>query len=340
LAFAEKALSEALSDSKIDLETERCVGIVMGTSLGNFEFLEKTIKNRKKTGRIIDKEDAKNWQRGCLGNIAAEIAKKYKIDGPKFTISTACAAGTNSISYAYELIRTGLCDVVITGGTDSIYSISYTGFSSLMSLTAAYVKPFDEKRDGLALGEGAGILILESEQHAIKRKAHIYAEVAGYAINNNAYHVTSPDPEGKGAYTGMEMCIEKCGFSKNDVDYINTHGTGTNANDISEIRAIRSLFKNNTKPIFVSSNKSLFGHCLGAAGSVEAISTILSICNDFIPPTINTDEIIKPDDENEINKNIVVVLGEKKDTVVNCAISNSFAFGGNIAIIGFKKYEK
>jgi 3-oxoacyl-[acyl-carrier-protein] synthase II len=335
LAFALKALNEAADDSGLDLSCEPNTAVILGSSLGNFEFMQASIYSRVKNGRIKTKFDASNGQRGCLSNIAAAISEKYGLNGPKLMISTACAAGTNSVGYAYELIKKGYCDIAVTGGADSLYSISLTGFSSLMSLTTGSPKPFDESRDGLTLGEGAGILILESEEHAKRRQAKVYAEITGYALCNDAYHVTSPDPEGNGAYRGMKQCIEKSGLTLEDISYINAHGTGTKANDIAEWKAIMRLFGHTGHEVYVSSNKSMFGHCLGAAGSIEAVSTVLSICLNFVPPTINTVQPIHLDSGNDC---VHLVLDRCIDAEINCAISNSFAFAGNIATICFKKY--
>lgn len=338
LTFALKAADEAVIDSGLLDFFRDSSSVVIGTSLGNFEFLEQSIKNAIADGRIKTETNAFNWERGSLSNISAAIACKYNINGIKITVSTACAAGTNSIAYAYELIKKGYINVAIAGGADAIYSISLTGFSSLMSLTKEYPKPFAEDRDGLALGEGAGILILEEEENALKRKAKIYAELTGYALCNDAYHITSPDPKGNGAYFGMCKCLEKSGVKKEDVQYVNAHGTGTRANDLMELQAIERLFGENKNPVYVSSNKSMFGHCLGAAGSIEAISTILSVKYNFVPPTINTGNIMKV---NELGTNVVkVVTGEKISTEINFALSNSFAFAGNVAVLGIKKYEE
>lgn len=336
LSFALKAADEAVVDSGL-AAVPADSSVVIGTSLGNFEFLEASIYNAVKDGGIKTKNDALNWEKGSLSNIPAAIARKFNLNGLKLTISTACAAGGNSIAYAYELVKKGYCSVAVAGGTDSIYSISLTGFSSLMSLTRDYPKPFAENRDGLTLGEGAGILILEEKENALQRKAKIYAEIAGYALRNDAYHITSPDPKGSGAYSGMLECIKNSKVKKDEVRYINAHGTGTKANDIMELRAIERLFGDNKKPVYVSSNKSMFGHCLGAAGSIEAISTVLSITNGFVPPTINIEIPLRFGEQGK--SAVKIVAGEKISADINFALSNSFAFAGNVATLGFKKYE-
>lgn len=332
MSFILKALEEAIEDSGLNIE-DKNIGVILGSILGKFEFFEKSVCSARKNNGIKNKEDAVNWQKGCLSNIAAEICEIYGFNGPKFIVSTACAAGTNSIAYGYDLIKKGYCDFVIVGGADSLQRVSMTGFSSLMALSPSVTKPFDVNRDGLALGEGAGILILETMESALKRNAKIYTEISGYALCNDAYHVTAPDPEGKGAYYGMVKCLENSGLKPGDIDYINAHGTGTKANDLSEFKAINRLFGNNPNNIYISSNKSLFGHCLGSAGSIEAVSTILSIFYDFIPPTINIENPINL----ESNSPVKLVLKEMVATRVNYAMSNSFAFAGNIATIVFKK---
>lgn len=341
LGFTRKAVAEAIEDSGLDL-AEQNIGLVLGSSLGNFEFMEDSIFSRQKNQGITTKKDAVNWQKGCLSNLSAAIAEEYSLNGPKVIVSTACAAGTNSLAYAYELIKKGYCSKVITGGADSIYSISLTGFSSLMNVTKDFPRPFDEHRDGLALGEGAGIMIFETEAGALRRNAKIYAEVAGYALGNDAYHVTSPHPEGEGIYRTMLQCIKNSGAALEDVRFVNTHGTGTKANDEMEFKAITRLFKDNSKPVYVSSNKSMFGHCLGAAGSIEAISTVLSIRYGFIPPTINSQTLLKIGENEENTRKhsaIKFVFGEMVETEVGFALSNSAAFAGNLATIGFRKYE-
>lgn len=336
LAFARKAVSEAIVDSDLDIRNDQDLGIVIGTSLGNFEYVEKSIYDSLNEKGISSKVSADDWMKSNIGNVATTIAEEYSLKGPKLTISTACAAGTNSLAYAYELIKKGYCDKVLTGGADSIYSISFAGFASLMSLTRDYPKPFDKNRDGLVLGEGAGILVLEDEKSALKRGADIYAEVTGYSLGNDAYHVTSPNPDGSGLYRCMEQCLKNSGMKAEDVQHVNAHGTGTRANDIMELKVINELFKENTYPVYVTSNKSMFGHCLGAAGSIEAVSTILSIKHNFIPPTINTSDVLKIEGSEE--SVVELVCGQMIAADISFALSNSAAFAGNIAVIGFKKY--
>lgn len=336
LAFARKALSEAIDDSGLDIREDKDIGIVIGTSLGNFEYVEKSVYDSLNENGISSKDSADFWMKSNIGNVATSIAEEYSLMGPKLTISTACAAGTNSLAYAYELIKAGYCNKVLTGGADSIYSISFAGFASLMTLTRDYPKPFDKNRDGLVLGEGACILVLENEESALKRGADIYAEVTGYSLGNDAYHVTSPDPSGSGLSRCMEQCLEKSGMKAEDVQHVNAHGTGTSANDIMELKVIDDLFGENKNKVYVTSNKSMFGHCLGAAGSIEAVSTILSIKHGFIPPIINTSDILEYEGSGE--SMVELVNGQLIETDVNFALSNSAAFAGNIAVIGFKKY--
>ena len=261
------------------------------------------------------------------------ISKKYDLCGPVFTTSTACAAGTNSIGIAFDSIRYGHTDAMICGGVDPLSRISINGFNALKSLSAqGLVRAFSQERDGLIIGEGAGIVVLEEYEHAIERNASIYGEVVGYAISNDAYHMTTPDPNGGGAIRSIESCIKDAGLDKEMVDYINAHGTGTVYNDRMEIKAIRDVFGEAAEHLCISSNKGMIGHMLGAAGSIEFIATILSLLHQFVPPTINYESCIEGGEHYEFAPNKWI------PRKIEYALSNSFAFAGNGASIMLKRY--
>lgn len=264
---------------------------------------------------------------------AGVIAKEYGCLGPCISVSTACAAGTNSIGCAYDLITDGECDMVISGGTDPFSELSYSGFLSLQTITKDKLSPFDAYRSGIDIGEGAAILILEELEAAKKRGAHIYAEILGYGISNDAYHATSPDPNAGGAIRSIKMALDTAKIKPNEIDYINAHGTGTIINDKMEMRAIDHVFGEYASKIAISSTKSMHGHMLGCAGSIEAVVCALAISYSFIPATINTKKIM------EGYENFNIITGKSIDREVNIALSNSFAFAGNTASIIFGKYR-
>ena len=271
----------------------------------------------------------------------ANISMKYGFMGPNYTTVSACASAANAMIDAMNYIKLGYCDLVITGGSEAAVTIAgIGGFNAMHALSVrnddpkTASRPFDANRDGFVLGEGAGAIVLESYEHAIDRGATIYAELIGGGLSSDAYHMTAPHPEGIGVKAVMENCLRDAQISAVDVDAINTHGTSTPLGDVAELKAISEVFGSHAKSININSTKSMTGHLLGAAGAVEAISSILSITKGIVPPTINhstPDETINPE------LNLTLNSAQKRD--VNIAMSNTFGFGGHNACVVFRKFE-
>lgn len=323
------AVREALADSKLDLQeiNPDNVGMVLGTSLGGLTNGLEFYKS------YINKLPYKNeWISGVpTQNVVNKLMGEYQLGGPATVIVTACASGANSISYGYDLIKSGSADVVITGGVDPVCEISYSGFNALRSMAEEECRPFDAERDGILLGEGAAILILENLKQAQARNAQIYTEVIGYGLANDAYHLTSPHPEGLGAIKAMKDAINMGNLYPDDIDYINAHGTGTPLNDKMETLAIKKVFGDHAKKVAISSTKSMIGHNLGAAGSMEAIVSNLALIYNLVPPTIN---LKNPDLACDLNYTPNQVVERK----LKYALSNSFAFAGHCCSLLFQKW--
>ena len=260
------------------------------------------------------------------------VAERFGFSGPKFTITTACSSSATAIGYGADLIRSGKSKAVLCGGSEALTELTFGGFNSLKAMDPSPCKPFDRKRAGMSLGEGAGILILEDFDEAEKRGAHMLAEFLGYGIGGEAYHITAPEPTGMSEARIMKEAIEESGIAPAEVDDINAHGTGTPLNDKVESLSIRNVFGERAHCIPVSSIKSSVGHCLGAAGAIEAIASILSMVHQFIPPTLNYRE----GDEDCV---LDYVPGEARGQKVNVVLSNSFAFGGNCTTLILRKYD-
>lgn len=261
------------------------------------------------------------------------IAQSYNFQGPKTTIVTACSSSATAIGYALDWIRRGLAEIVVTGGSDAMCELTYSGFNSLRAVDEAPCRPFDLTRKGLSLGEAAGILIVESEEHALKRGARIYAELMGYGFSCDAYHMTAPDVDGGGAALAIAWALEDAGVKPEEVDYINAHGTSTKFNDIAETAAVKKVLGAHAKKTPISSTKSMVGHCLGAAGAVEAVATMLAVSKGIIPPTINYSQ---PDPQCDLD----YVPNQARRKEVKIAVSNSLAFGGNNTSLVFGEYEE
>jgi 3-oxoacyl-[acyl-carrier-protein] synthase II len=281
---------------------------------------------------------AKNTVLKSMNNaMSAWISMEYKVTGPNFTVASACASSAFAMGLGYDLIRSGKADIVITGGADSIVNREeIEGFNELYALSVNNDPdrascPFSKDRDGFVIGEGAGMMILESESSARRRNAAIYAELAGYATTSEAYNIMAPMKEGEGIRNTIELALKNAGVKHEEIDYINAHGTSTVLNDMYETMAIKKVFGERAYQVPVSSLKSMIGHTVGAAGVIEGIVTVMSIVNNTITPTIHLDE---PDPELDLD--YVPNIARKKD--INCAISNSFAFGGHNATLVFKKY--
>lgn len=338
--FAIAASKMALEDSKLDLDNEdrTRIGTLIGTGIGGMDTLHDQFKNlfEKGPGRI-----SPFFVPMMIGNMAAgQTSITFGLQGPCSCVVTACATGTNAIGDAYKIIQRGDADVMFAGGTEAAISpTAVAGFCSMKAMSTRNdepekaSRPFDKDRSGFVMGEGAGIVILESLEHALARGAQIYAEIVGYGFNADAYHITAPAPEGAQAAKCMEMAIKDADMQVTDVDYINAHGTSTPLNDKNETLAIKALFGDHAYKLAVSSIKSMTGHLLGAAGGIECIATALSITHDMVPPTINYDI---PDEELDLD----YVPNTARKQTVNAALSNSFGFGGHNATILLKKFSK
>jgi len=337
--FAVAATGMALDDATLDISKEDSerVGVVMGTGVGGIETLEKQfhVFYDRGPGRV-----SPFFIPMMISNMAAgQIAIMYGVKGINETTVSACASGTNAIGAAYRFIQNGEADMIITGGAEAaITPMSFAGFCSMKAMStknevpSEASRPFDAQRDGFIMGEGSGILILEELSHALKRGALIYAELVGYGLTADAYHITAPAPDGVGAARAMHNAINDAGISPDDVQYINAHGTSTELNDKYETMAIKTVFKDHAYKLAVSSTKSMTGHLLGGAGGIESIATVLSIYNGFATPTIN---LKTPDPDCDLD--YVPNTGRKLD--INYALKNTFGFGGQNATLAFKKYS-
>jgi 3-oxoacyl-[acyl-carrier-protein] synthase II len=340
--YALIATDEALIDSGLNLETidKDRVGVIWASGIGGIETFFQAIKSYvlgDGTPRFSPFFIPK-----MIGDIAAgSISIKYGFRGPNFATVSACASSTNSIIDAINYIRWGKADIFVTGGSEaSINEPGIGGFNALQALSTnneqylSASRPFDKTRDGFVLGEGAGALIVEEYEHAKARGARIYAELVGTGLTADAYHLTAPHPEGLGARNVMKLAVEDAGLKVEDVDYINVHGTSTPLGDVSETKAIVSVFGEHAYKLNISSTKSMTGHLLGAAGAIEAIAAIMSVVHDIVPPTIN---FSTPD--SDIDQNLNLTLNKAQHRKVNIALSNTFGFGGHNASVVIKKAE-
>ncbi len=332
------ATKMAIHDSGLNFEKEdkSRIGCITGTGMGGMDILEQEhttliSKGPKRVSPFLIPMLIANMLPG-------EIAIEYGITGPNYTVTSACASSNHAMGDALRLLRCGDADVIITGGTESaVTPIGVAGFCSLKALSTrnddikTASRPFDKNRDGFMIGEGAGILVFETLEHALKRDAKIYAEVLGYGASDDAYHMTAPDPEAKGTVIAIEKAILDADISKDDIDYINAHGTSTHLNDLGETIAIKKVFGNKAYKIPINSTKSMTGHLLGATGAVEAIATVLCMKEGFIHPTINYET---PDPECDLD----YVPNKARQQQINCGLSNSLGFGGHNAAIVFKNY--
>ena len=325
--MARDCIQQAVTSAKLNKEalskanTSFCVGMSVSTTF----VREKVIYERYING--IEAWDEIKYTTPIL---ASKMAKDFGVNGVVSIISTACASGTNSIGRAFDLIRSGRADYVICGGIDVVSELAFNGFNSLLALSRDRCRPFGTDRDGMSLGDGCAMFVLESYESAKKRNAEIYAEIKGYHILNETYHPTSPHPEGIYALKCMKSALEMGNVSINDVDYINAHGTGTKINDSSEFKAINNLLADRNNPTFVNSTKGLTGHTLGAAGSMEALICILSMKNNTIYGDDREYETLSSPKINYVNKTL-------HNTPVNVCVSNSFAFAGNMSSIVLSK---
>lgn len=314
-------------------------GVFLGNGIGGFEVVEENLAKLFEGGpsRVAPLTIPKLISNEAAGNLAMLFGFK----GPAHTTVTACAAGTDAIGEAFNQIRFGLVDLALTGGTEAaITQLAVAGFCRLQALTTKFndnptasSRPFDKDRSGFVMGEGAGILVLESLEHAKKREATILGEVVGYSMTCDAYHLTAPDPEGSGAARAMAAAQAMSGAKIDEIDYINAHGTSTQANDSMETKAIKTVFGEHAYNLAVSSTKSMTSHLIGAAGAVEAIICLLALRDQYLPPTINLDEA---DEGMDLN----YVPNRGQSATIRYAMSNSLGFGGHNGVLVFTSYKE
>ncbi|MFD0769792.1 beta-ketoacyl-ACP synthase II [Bacillus sp. CGMCC 1.60114] len=337
--FALAAAEQAWSDSKLDLDridVER-LGVYVGSGIGGIETLIENVDALRQKG---PRRVSPTLVPAIMSNAAAaQISIKWNAMGPSMSPVSACAIGNTAIGEAFRLIRSGEADVIFAGGTEAaITDLSIASFGNATALSTRNddptkaSRPFDENRDGFVMSEGAGILILESLSHALRREAKIYAEVIGYGASSDAHHIVATHPEGKGAYLAMRSALKNANISPEEIDVISAHATSTKVGDISETMAIKQLFGKQAYQIPVTANKSMLGHMLGAAGGVEAIALAMSLKEGIVPPTINLEN---PDPLCDLD----YVPSVARQVKINIGLSNSFGFGGHNAAIVLKKYE-
>jgi 3-oxoacyl-[acyl-carrier-protein] synthase II len=337
--YAIASSHQALKNSGINLENtdlER-FGVVLGSGIGGMETLESEMR------KLIEKGPDRIspfFIPMMISNIAAgNISIEFGIKGPSTTVVTACASSTNAIGDAFKIIQRNDADIMFAGGSESsITMASMAGFCSMKAMSTrnddykTASRPFDKDRDGFIMGEGSGMLVLEELNHALNRGANILAEIVGYGMSSDAYHITSPAPDGEGAARSMKNAIKDASIEKENIDYINAHGTSTPYNDLFETMAIKKVFEDHSYKLSISSTKSMTGHLLGAAGAIEAIASILAIRNNVVPPTINIFEV-DPRLDLDYTPNV------KKERKIDYALSNSLGFGGHNSTLIFKRYE-
>ena len=339
IQFGLIASDECVNDSKLNLDQENLdrIGVSIGSGIGGLSTIEnnKILLNDRGPKKI-----SPFFVPGAISNMVSGYASlRFGFRGPNISIASACSSASHSIGYSFRSISYGDADIMLTGGAEMATTpLGLAGFNAAKALSTnneypqAASRPWDKKRDGFVLGEGAGCLILEEYEHAKKRGAHIYAEIIGFGMSADAFHITAPPQEGEGAALAMRNALLDANIDKSLIDYINAHGTSTPAGDIAETLAIKSVFENSSKNLVVSSTKSMTGHLLGAAGAIEAIFSILAIRDNICPPTINLDD---PDEGCDLNYSAIQATSKN----INYSLSNSFGFGGTNASLIFRDVE-
>ena len=342
--FSVCVADEALRDSGIDLEQEdrSRVGVIWGSGMGGLLTMEGDIIDYAK-GDGMPHFNPFMIPKSIPSIAAGMISIRFGLGGPSFSVSTACSSSSHAVGSAFDQIRLGHADVLLTGGADA--DVTYTGIGGFNSMRALSTRnespetasrPFSKSRDGFVLGEGAACLILEEYEHAKARGAKVYAEIIGEGMTSDAYHMTAPDPEGRGAERVMRLALKDAGLEPEQVDFINTHGTSTPLGDVAEIKAIQRVFGDHVYEMNLDSTKSMTGHMIGATGAVEALACVMALKDGIIPPTINHE----PDDEDEeIDYRINFTFGKAQKRDITYALSNTFGFGGHNACLVFKKWE-
>ena len=337
--------AQAVKDSGMDLEKEdkNRIGVIFGVGIGGIKTFEDEVSYY-----ALNKENGPKFNPFFIPKMISDIAAGqisilYGFRGPNYATTSACASSTNALADAFNLIRLGKANAIVSGGAEAaVCACGVGGFNAMHALStrnddpAKASRPFSASRDGFVIAEGAGCLILEELEHAKARGAKIYAEMVGEGESADAYHITASHPEGLGAKLVMKAALEDAGMKPEDIDYINVHGTSTPVGDISEAKAIKEVFGDAAYKLNISSTKSMTGHLLGAAGAVEAMVSVLSVQNDIIPPTINHDE---DDKDEEIDYNLNFTFNKAQKRTVRAAMSNTFGFGGHNACVIFKKYD-
>lgn len=344
--YAVVAAMQAVSDSGIDAEgiDKNEIGVILGVGIGGINTFEQEVGNYAVNGKEMGPKFNPFFIPKMIADIASgQISINYGFHGPNYTTTSACASSTNAIADAFNLIRLGKANAIVTGGAEAaICPGGVGGFTAMHALSTRNddpehaSRPFSASRDGFVMGEGAACLVLEELEHAKARGAKIYCEVAGVGMSADAHHITASHPEGLGAHLVMSRALKDAGMQPEDIDYINVHGTSTPVGDVSEVKAILKLFGEHAYKLNISSTKSMTGHLLGAAGAVEALISCLSVQNDIVPPTINHTE---GDNDENIDYNLNFTFNKAQERPVRAALSNTFGFGGHNACCIVKKYE-
>lgn len=345
--YAIIAADEAIKDCGWDLEKvdKNEIGVVLGVGIGGIHTFEEESANYARTGETLGPRYSPFFIPKMISDIAAgQISINYGFHGPNFATTSACASSTNALASAFNLIRLGKANAIVAGGAEAaIWPTGVGGFNAMHALSTRNddpqhaSRPFSASRDGFIMGEGAGVLILEELEHALKRGAHIYAEVAGAGMSADAHHITASHPEGLGAKLVMTRALQDAEMKPEDIDYINVHGTSTPVGDRSEALAIKDVFGDHAYKLNISSTKSMTGHLLGAAGAVEALFSVKAVEEDIVPPTINHEE---GDDDPEIDYKLNFTFNKAQKRTVRAVLSNTFGFGGHNACVIVKKFAK
>ena len=344
--FALAAAKEAVEDAGLDLETEDKdeVGVILGVGIGGIHSFEDEVSNYAVNGPTQGPKYNPFFIPKMISDMASGLVSiKYGFHGPNYATASACASSTNALADAFNLLRLGKANIILSGGAEAaICPSGIGGFNALHALSTrnddpqGASRPFSASRDGFVAGEGSAILVLEELEHAKARGAKIYAEMVGAGMSADAYHITASHPEGYGAKLVMERALKDAELKPEEIDYINVHGTSTHVGDISEAKAIKEVFGDAAYKLNISSTMSMTGHLLGAAGGIEAMATVLAVKNDIVPPTINHD----PEDKDpEIDYNLNFTFNKAQERTVNTGLSNTFGFGGHNACAIFKKYK-
>ena len=336
------ASDEAVKDAGLNKENINAdrVGVVFASGIGGINTFQEEVINFAK-GDGTPRFNPFFIPKMILDIASGQISIRHGFRGPNFAVVSACASSTNAMMEAFNLLRMGKADIILTGGAESVVGeAGVGGFNAMKALSErnddpkTASRPYDKGRDGFVMGEAAGVVIFEELEHAIKRGANIYCEIAGAGATADAHHITAPHPEGLGARNVMRVALEDAGMQAHDIDYINTHGTSTPLGDIAEVKAIVNVFGDHAYNLNISSTKSMTGHCLGAAGVIEGIACILSVKNDIVPPTIN-----HFNDDPELDTRLNFTFWKAQQKTVRAALSNTFGFGGHNACVIVKKYK-